>query len=78
MYLTVFFVRTDPHYRPPAKLREDNVFTGVCLFMKRGRVSLVPGPYQGVGYLWSHVPSGRGGTSAVGTHPNRMHFCLKL
>ena len=24
----------------------------------RGRVSLVPGPFWGVWYLWSHVPSG--------------------
>ena len=24
------------YYHPPMKLREGNVFTGVCLFMKRG------------------------------------------
>ena len=31
-------------YRPPTKLREDNVFTGVCLS-------------TGAEYLWSHVLS---------------------
>ena len=38
---------TSDHYRPPMKLREGNVFTGV-------RVSLVPGPFPGP---WSHVLS---------------------
>ena len=53
-------------YRPPTKLREGNVFTGVCLFTGRGRVSvapgsfLVPGPmtFLELGYLWFHVPWG--------------------
>ena len=46
------------HYRPPTKLREGNIFTGVCLSMRRGRVSLVSGPLWGVGYVWPHVLSG--------------------
>ena len=34
-------------YSSPTKLREGNVFTGVCLF-------------TGVGYLWYHIPLGVG------------------
>ena len=44
MYLVLIFVRTDSHYRPPTKLREGNVFTGVCSSGRGGgRISLVPG-----------------------------------
>ena len=45
------------HHRPQTKLLEGNVFTGVCLCIG-GRVSLVPGPFWGIGYLWFHVLSG--------------------
>ena len=56
-------------YRPATKLREGNVFTGVCHSVGGGvmgvwaRISLVPGPFlvtcpfRVVGYLWSHVLS---------------------
>ena len=33
------------NYRPPTKLQEGNVFTGVYLSTGRGRVSLVPCPF---------------------------------
>ena len=60
------------HYRPQTKLRQGNVFIGVCLSTGgiSGSVSLLWG-----GYLWYHVPSGgiqvsRGGhVQEVGTHP---------
>ena len=52
------------YYRPQTKLREGNVFTGVCPWRR--------------GYLWSHVLSGRGWVSlvpgrfqGVGTHPSQ-------
>ena len=46
-------------YRLPTKLREVNVFTGVCLFtggrvslgLSGGTVSLVPGHFRGLGYI---------------------------
>ena len=54
-------------YRPPTKLGEGNIFTGVCHSVHKGGIgyhwsqvpswSLVPCPFGGVGYLWSHVPS---------------------
>ena len=65
-------------YRPPTKLREANVFTGVChsVHSGRGGISLVRGPFQGVGYFWSHVPSmGVEATLAVGMYPT---FLLAL
>ena len=37
------------YYRHQTKLREGNVFTGVCLFMLKGLVSLVPCPFPGGG-----------------------------
>ena len=49
-------------YRPPTKLQEGNIFTGVILSMGWGaRIFLVRGPFYWVGYLWSHVRSVRGG-----------------
>ena len=47
-------------YCQPTRWGEDNVFTCVCHYVhNRGwvRVSLVPCPFRGVGYFWSHVPS---------------------
>ena len=38
--------RFSDFYHPPTKLREGNVFTGLCHSVHGGR------------YLWSHVPSG--------------------
>ena len=40
------FPRANCFYRPPTKLREGNVFTGVC--PGGGWVSLVPCPFHGV------------------------------
>ena len=39
------------YYRPPTKLREGNVFTGVCHSVHggRGTVYLIPGPFVGGG-----------------------------
>ena len=62
------YLQTYNFYHPPTNFWEDNVLTGVCFFTG-GRVSLVPGPFlvsgpmsfRGLGYLWSHVPSGRRG-----------------
>ena len=36
-------------YCPPTKLGEGNVFTGVCHSVHRGWISVVPGPFWGVG-----------------------------
>ena len=49
------------YYRPPTKLREGKVFTGVCLSTRWGGVS-GPMSFPGVGgYLWYQVPSVGGG-----------------
>ena len=40
------------------KLREGNVFTGVCHSVRGRGVSLVPGPFHCVGYLEFQIPSG--------------------
>ena len=54
------------NYHPPTKLREGNVFTGMCL-LTRGEVcmpglrSLLKG-----GYVWSQLPCGGGGGGGVG------------
>ena len=38
----------------------------VCLGGGGGKVSLVPSPFWGIRYLWSHVPSGKLGSQGVG------------
>ena len=38
LYLTV--TTKTSFYHPPTKLREGNVFTGVCYFVNRGRVGI--------------------------------------
>ena len=49
-------------------------FTDVCLSIgEEGRVSLVPGLFWGVGYLWSHVASGGRITREVG-YPGVGYF----
>ena len=72
------------YYRPQTKLREGNVFTGVCDSVHRGGRCLVPGG------VWSRGVPGPGGsgpggclvetpprtaTAAGGTHPTGMHSC---
>ena len=49
------------YYRPHTKLREDTVFTHVCLFTGGCRYLWLPGPMFLLGggvSAWFHVPSG--------------------
>ena len=49
------------------KLREGNVFTGVCLSTGEGIVSLVPCPFRdGGGYVWGWVCPGVGMSGGIG------------
>ena len=76
----------DYFYRPQTKLREGNVFTGVCDSVHGGCLlpgGLVPGGLLlgGLcllpGGVWSRrVPGGDPPTATVagGTHPTGMHF----
>ena len=57
-------------YRLQTKLREGNIFTGVCDSVQGGG-GLVPG-----GAWWRPPP--RTATAAGGTHPTGMHSCLVL
>ena len=80
-------------YRPQTKLREGNVFTGVCDSVHRGSVWSQGGAWSGGGVpapeggVWSggsgpeRVPGGdppRTATAAGGTHPTGMRSCLLL
>ena len=68
----------DCSYRPQKKLREGNVFTGVCDSVHSGG-----GLALGGGFLLPRgdVPGGDPpwtATGAGGTHPTGMHSCCKL
>ena len=74
------------YYRPQTKLREGNVFTGVCDSVHTGDAwsggGLVPGVVPGPGECL--VPGGgclmeapRTATAADGTHPTGMHSCFQ-
>ena len=58
-------------YRPPTKLREGNVFTGVCHSVHR-EVCLIPGPFRGVwGWVYLEGTPPSKGTPCKGTPPGR-------
>ena len=61
-----------PYYRPQTKLREGNVFTGVCDSLHRGGCLVLGGSGPG-GCLVETPP--RTATAAGGTHPTGMHSC---
>ena len=60
------------NYRPQMKLREGNVFTGVCLSMWGVCACLVPGTFWGCAYL---VP---GPLQGVGTHLHLPHMGYRI
>ena len=72
------------YYLPQTKLREGNVFTGVCDSVYKGAAWT-----QGVAWSGGLVPGGSGPEgvpvgepppppAARGTHPTGMHSCLHI